>query len=447
MKDPVAGDRADKPYVSQPPWQLALVDRVASGAAFKKSPRLKDLLLFLCERAVSDPSASVHEQEIGNKVFGRSPDYDTTEDPLVRVQVSQLRRKLQQHFESEGKNEPVVIEIPKGCYTPVFRERQGTPLLAVLPWTERVRARVTPIALLLAVLAVAISLTVWFAFLPHNLSEAIRAATEPRSALDLFWSQLSVGGRQVCMVPSDSNFLLFEKLLDRRLPLSAYRRGIAVLNSLADEHIADLELRAAAKLVLGKSCSPFADLQLVRTIESRLTPHRIHVDVIHARNFTPAYFVSHDVILLGNARANRWLEMFEHYLNFRTRVDRTTRESYFENRSPLAGEEAAYRLDPGRHLEYCSVAFLPNPPRTGTVLLISGTSVRSTEAGGQFVLSERWMQALHSRLGLDGTERFPFFEVLLELEILAADSFRFKMVAHRVPKTEDMTDPLGTAPE
>ena len=56
-------------------------------------------------------------------VFGRPADYDTSHDTLVRVQVSQLRKKLQEHFSEEGRDEPLIIEIPKGNYVPVFRPR------------------------------------------------------------------------------------------------------------------------------------------------------------------------------------------------------------------------------------------------------------------------------------------------------------------------------------
>ena len=56
-------------------------------------------------------------------MLGRRPDYDTSHDTLVRVLVSQLRKKLHEHFAGEGHDEPVIIEIPKGSYVPVFRPR------------------------------------------------------------------------------------------------------------------------------------------------------------------------------------------------------------------------------------------------------------------------------------------------------------------------------------
>src|SRR5580693_285727 len=100
-----------------------LLHRVAAAPRFQKSKRLRELLLYLGERCLDDPGHSLREQEIGMDVFGRPADYDTSHDTLVRVQVSQLRKKLQEHFSDEGRDELLIIEIPKGNYLPVFRPR------------------------------------------------------------------------------------------------------------------------------------------------------------------------------------------------------------------------------------------------------------------------------------------------------------------------------------
>jgi hypothetical protein len=103
-----------------------LLERIAASDSFQKSKRLRDLLLYLGERSLQDPHCTLREQEIGVEVFGRPPDYDTSHDTLVRVHVSQLRKKLQEFFAAEGLKEPLVIEIPKGSYIPVFRARTET---------------------------------------------------------------------------------------------------------------------------------------------------------------------------------------------------------------------------------------------------------------------------------------------------------------------------------
>jgi len=101
--------------------------RVARSAPFEKSNRLRELLLFLGERSLQDPNGVLREQEIGVEVLGRPPDYDTSHDTLVRVQISHLRRKLQEYFASQGRDEPLIIDIPRGRYVPVFRSRAEAP--------------------------------------------------------------------------------------------------------------------------------------------------------------------------------------------------------------------------------------------------------------------------------------------------------------------------------
>ena len=100
-----------------------MVSRILESAGFQKSRRLRELLLYVCEQAEKTPSGPVQEQDIGVAVFDRRPDYDTGNDTIVRSHVSQLRKKLQAYFETEGASEPLILEIPKGGYSPVFVPR------------------------------------------------------------------------------------------------------------------------------------------------------------------------------------------------------------------------------------------------------------------------------------------------------------------------------------
>lgn len=63
------------------------------------------------------------EREIGCAAFGSPPDYDTDQDNIVRVNASQVRERLEADFAREGQTEPLVLELPKGKYAPVFRPR------------------------------------------------------------------------------------------------------------------------------------------------------------------------------------------------------------------------------------------------------------------------------------------------------------------------------------
>ena len=88
--------------------------------------------MFVGEHSLSNGDAHLREHDIGVGVFGRPVDYDTSQDTLVRVQASQLRKKLQQYFEEEGREESLIVDLPKGSYALVFREREAAvPVLAV----------------------------------------------------------------------------------------------------------------------------------------------------------------------------------------------------------------------------------------------------------------------------------------------------------------------------
>jgi hypothetical protein len=63
------------------------------------------------------------ETAIGAQVFGRALDYDSSVEPIVRVEARRLRQKLQQYYEREGATDPVVIHLPKGGYMPEFEIR------------------------------------------------------------------------------------------------------------------------------------------------------------------------------------------------------------------------------------------------------------------------------------------------------------------------------------
>ena len=60
------------------------------------------------------------EYTIATEVFGRRSDYDPRIDSVVRVQAGRLRTKLQEYYTAEGKNDQIVIDLPKGHYHPVF---------------------------------------------------------------------------------------------------------------------------------------------------------------------------------------------------------------------------------------------------------------------------------------------------------------------------------------
>ena len=109
--------------------ERTLVRRVASSSAFEKSPRLRAFFLHVCRCALDNKPEAATEQQIGICVYERPAGYNPNEDNIVRSQARLLRMKLEHHFANEGKDEAVVITIPKGRYLPVFETRSEGPVI------------------------------------------------------------------------------------------------------------------------------------------------------------------------------------------------------------------------------------------------------------------------------------------------------------------------------
>ena len=99
------------------------LERVLASQVLAGSDQLKRLLRLVVERTLDGQPALLKEYNLGLEVFQRPPDYDPKVDPIVRVQARRLRAKLDEYYTGEGAADPLVIQIPKGAYTPVFERR------------------------------------------------------------------------------------------------------------------------------------------------------------------------------------------------------------------------------------------------------------------------------------------------------------------------------------
>jgi adenylate cyclase len=103
----------------------AELQRVLASQDFPATPRNRRFLSYVAEHALLRGSANgrVAAKEVAVQVFGRTENFDSTVDAIVRIEASKLRRDLEVYYLKSGKNNPVRIEIPRGAYDPVFVRR------------------------------------------------------------------------------------------------------------------------------------------------------------------------------------------------------------------------------------------------------------------------------------------------------------------------------------
>ena len=179
---------ADQPTAEDVRIQL---ERLLAGVPFKTSRRCQTLLRHIVERALAGESASLKERSLGVDAFERQSDYDTSEDPVVRVTAGEVRKKLAQYYQQpEHAGEPR-IELNPGSYIPEFHfpDTAVTPPPPALAPAPPPRTRRKLLIAACATAAVAITAVCLLAF------------RWQRSDLERFWGPMldAPGGVLFCL--------------------------------------------------------------------------------------------------------------------------------------------------------------------------------------------------------------------------------------------------------
>ncbi len=100
------------------------LDRLLASHQFRNSRRYPALLRFLVEETLEGRADFLKERLVGIHVFGRPADYDTASDPIVRVTIAEVRKRIAQYYHSEEHDAEIRIELVTGRYVPEFRWRR-----------------------------------------------------------------------------------------------------------------------------------------------------------------------------------------------------------------------------------------------------------------------------------------------------------------------------------
>lgn len=405
--------QADPPERIEARW--VILERLCISDQLKRSAKLREMLQYLCHRAWVDGAAEIREHEIGVNVFGRPEGYDSAQDTLVRVQASQLRKRLEKHFEDEGRLDGLILEIPRGSYVPVIRPRhadtaprvpaQDLPTPAPAPPSSR-----WPIAVLSALCLALSILCVWLLLRPP--SPRIEGET-----LRLFWTAFAPEGTQTTVVIADSTHSALQDMLRRPITLEEYAARAYRAELDRPEHSA--EMKGVLSYLMERRYTSLADVMLLRRlwISGVLDPAR--VSIAYSRDLNLRNLQRGNLILVGSRRAVPWVDLFDSSLDFHFVYDEDSRSVVVENRRPRKGEFTHLRLNnptiTGTVERFSVVASVPNPSGGGNVLILSGQEMSGTEAAANLVTTEKLFQDLLSRLP-PAKNGVPYFEALLKVK-------------------------------
>lgn len=434
------------PAVESNAARRELVRRIVQSPTFGRSERLGTLLNYICELALGGREAEINEHKIGQEVFGRSQDYDSAVDGIVRSQASRLRQRLEMYFEQEGSNEPVRIVIPRGGYVPIFQTQNTsapTPSVveqlrpipenpsSALDQTSAIRPRdFFPqlwlrwgLSLVLGLMLVAL----WIHDRRNQLSIAIPPPTHP------FWSHIFTRNQPTMVVAPDSGLVLFHGMSGQDIDLKEYLDAGYRTESNGPSQVSPAAAAQKSRLLrlANSRYTSMADVEAIVSLKDRARTLESDVSVRYARDLRPNDFKTGSVVLLGARSANPWVELFEHNMNFVLTDD--YRGSYgVLNRSPQKVEPTQWEsisTDPQRRV-FAVVAYVSNMSGDGNALLIEGTTVAGTEAATDFVDDDaRLLPFLNQIRRSDGS--LPHFELLLEARNMNSSAVQSQILAWR----------------
>jgi hypothetical protein len=424
----------------------ALIGRVAASAQFSRSARLRDFLLYVGNQSLKEGCPEIHEQEIGTKVFGRSSSYDRSQDNIVRVNATELRKRIESYFATEGAHETLILEIPRGAYKPLFHRR--TPELQIVPALsaetlqpraaalhhaaiEPVRKRSYRQHLVWATVCMALAAACLLLFQQDRAMHKLLNTWEGKPAVSMIWKDFVKPSQQTDIVLPDASLSISEELTGHPISLPDYinRRYMneAESQTISKDRSNDLTD------IYGHNLVAFGDFRAAQQILA-LSPVGSSLHLTLAR-FFQAESVKHDnLILIGGKKANPWIYLFDDQMDFSLDYDDAQGIGYIANRHPRPGEAASYTssLYPNGFVGYSVVAYLPNPSHNGNVIILTGTDSDATSAAAEFLTSEEQLKKFQDILHV---QQFPYFEVLLKTSRLSGTSFNSEILAYRTYPT------------
>jgi serine/threonine-protein kinase len=103
--------------------------KIVASSVFVKAERMRRFLEFIVEHTLRSPNEPLKEVIVGVEIYALKGDFDPRISSVVRVDAARLRTKLREYYGEEGVADPLMIDLPKGSYTPVFRSKAVEPML------------------------------------------------------------------------------------------------------------------------------------------------------------------------------------------------------------------------------------------------------------------------------------------------------------------------------
>lgn len=413
-----------------------LVQRITASEEFRRAEQLRNILQFVARSALLKPGKALSEIDIAVGVLNRPQNFDPAYDNIVRAQISHLRKKLADYFKTAGRDEAVVLTIPKGSYLPVFSTASARN--AISPHVDSIQAE-EPKAFPGAEAGTRSARSVWkrlhfsltivFAIAFLIVSFAYWRAENRRvpggnkdAALNPFVRILARFNGDVVIVIPDTSFAVMQSIMGKNIPLAEY-----LGKNFPDDRITalkDPELRRVLQQDYTFRSTSVNEALIGTDFLESLRQAGVHAVIRYARDLHVEDLNQNNSILIGGPNSDPWGRLFSEQKNF-LHVDDLTRDTHlFENRHQAAGEQASYEnIYSNPEIAYVDVTLTQNALQTGYVLMIDGADMQANESASRFLLHGQFPTEMATLLNRPDLRSFEIFLRSKHISGQADDSF------------------------
>ena len=385
------------------------LEKLLATPLFNSSKRYPSFLKYVVTHSLGGQTDQLKERILGVEIFGRSADYDTNTDPIVRVTAAEIRKRIEQYYQDPKHSQEIRLYLPAGSYAPQYswpgrpsglstgataaliRADEATLILppdaqsAVSRPDRAVLTVVKPAVAVLLLLFAGASAGIWFASRP--------------AALKQFWEPFVKSSEPVLFCIADQSQYSTIKLRDAADP----QREVTLTDSMVTIIIDDV--------------SPLVNVAgLLRTYGKTYRVQGEATTSLTDLRRGPSVFIG--------AFDNGWTLRLTSPLRFHFANDKEMTQFWIEDRANP--DKRGWMLDrtvqqqTGTYKDYAIVARLVDPNTDQFVVVAAGIGRGGTVAAGEFLVDANRMEDLLKQVPQNWKQKN--IEIVLETQVIQGRS-------------------------
>jgi len=399
------------------------IEKLLSSHALHGSESLCKLLRYLVDHALDHPGAAPKEYQIATEVFGRPSNFDPHVDSTVRVQAGRLRGKLAEYYASEGVDDQILVDLPRGTYALMFHERpagagrdHGSGFHeSAFEAMQTSRKWLAAIMLLSVVLSAAVAVAT-DRFLNRRTAEARLTGDSPDVpvAFHVFWRGFLTGPQEPWVIFSNAAFV--------GLPYT----GMRYYNRAKDPGAVILDHYTGVGEVLA-----------VHALDGVFEKLRQQIRVKRGSLFSLDDAKNNDLIFIGSPSENLTLLELPNTQQFVFKqITSGSRMGTMEiiNVHPESGEpKELLPTAPDQTLteDYSIIALKRGLNPAHSVLILAGDTTIGTQAAVEYVCQQNSLEELLLRLSVSNSGELKPFEAVIRVKVARGVPVASELVALR----------------